>query len=108
MTSSLSPDFYTRSNFESDEIVIMSAAIGIKAQPSRFAVLMKDSDSDDNESELKTKPRPNSKGVTKPNKKSEPAALKNAKKRARKKKNQLKGNQHEETHEVRSTSMYSW
>ena len=80
----------------------MSAAIGIKAQPSRFAVLMKDSDSGDDESELKTKSRPNSKGATKPNKKSEPASLKNAKKRARKKKNQLKGNQHEIIHEVRS------
>lgn len=80
----------------------MSAAIGIKAQPSRFAALMRDSDSDDDESELKIKSRPNTKGVSKPNKKSEPAALKNAKKRARKRKNQLKGSQHEEPHEVRS------
>ena len=81
----------------------MSAAIGIKAQPSRFAALMRDSDSDDDdESELKIKSRPNVKGVSKPNKKSEPAALRNAKKRARKKKNQLKGSQHEEPHEVRS------
>ena len=80
----------------------MSAAIGIKAQPSRFAALMRNSDSDDDESELKTKSRPNAKGVSKPNKKSEPVALRNAKKRARKKKNQLKGSQHEEPHEVRS------
>ena len=80
----------------------MSAAIGIKGQPSRFAVLMKDSDSDDDEDELKTKSRvhQNLKGVTKSNKKGESAALKNAKKRARKKKNQSKGNHHEELHEV--------
>ena len=81
----------------------MCAAIGIKAQPSRFAVLMKDSDSDDDEAELRIKPRvqPSPKGVTKPSKKSEPASLKNAKKRARKKKNQSKGSQHEELDEVR-------
>ena len=80
----------------------MSAAIGIKGQPSRFAVLMKDSDSDD-EDELKAKSgiHQNFKGVTKSNKKGEPAALKNAKKRARKKKNQSKGNHHE-LHEVTS------
>ena len=80
---------------------VMSAAIGIKGQPSRFAVLMKDSDSDEDEDELKAKSRvhQNTKGVTK-SKKSEPAALKNAKKRARKKKNQSKENHHEEPHEV--------
>lgn len=78
----------------------MSAAIGIKGQPSRFAVLMKDSDSDDDETELKTRSRIQPKGVTKSNKKIEPAALKNAKKRARKKKNQSKGSQHEDSHEV--------
>lgn len=84
----------------------MSAAIGIKGQPSRFAVLMKDSDSDDDESE-KSRIQPSSKGVNKPNKKSEPAALKNAKKRARKKKNQSKGSQREELHEVGEVKVYS-
>lgn len=84
----------------------MSAAIGIKGQPSRFAVLMKDSDSDDDDEddvEPKTKSRiqPKTKGLTKPNKKNELASLKNAKKRARRKKNQLKGNQHDEINEVR-------
>ena len=80
----------------------MSAAIGIKAQPSRFAVLMKESDSDDDETETKEKSRiqPNFKGATKPNKKSELVSLKNAKKRARRKKNQSKGSQHEELHKV--------
>ena len=78
----------------------MSAAIGIKGQPSRFAVLMKDSDSDEDDLKAKSRVHQNIKGVTKSNKKNESAALKNAKKRARKKKNQSKENHHEEPHEV--------
>ena len=78
----------------------MSSAIGIKGQPSRFAVLRQDLDSDD-EIELNAKSgvQLNFKGSNK-GKKSESVALKNAKKRARKKKNQSRGSQHEEVHEV--------
>jgi len=85
----------------------MSAAIGIKAQPSRFAVLMKDSDSDDDEAEVKTTPRTqtNSKGVAKHNKKGESASLKNAKRRARKKKNQSKESQNEVRYGLRSCQL---
>ena len=78
----------------------MSSAIGIKGQPSRFAILRKELDSDD-EIELDAKSgAQHIKGANK-FKKGESSALKNAKKRARKKKNQSRGNQQEEeVHEV--------
>jgi len=76
-------------------VSIMSAAIGIKSQPSRFAVLMKDSDSGDEETEVSKKStarpaaaRGDTKAISK-SKKNE-TAIKNAKKRARRKKNQSK------------------